>query len=194
MSLPDGAQKLVLNAWDAGAGQPVTRTSQMTWVLNVENGSMKITDFGAVPDGTTDNIAAITNAIAAAKAKGVAVFVPAGTFAYGNLITLTGVKLYGVGDTSILHALDWSRESIFMYGDGSEVRQLSLTGVPAPGRVAPWEATRITLFGARSFRDRSCQRARIGGGRYSDGAGRQQWKNHQQHRDEHAVRLHPHHR
>jgi hypothetical protein len=151
VTLPDGPQKLVINAWNGSAGQPYTVTNQASLTLQVANGSVSITDFGAVADGTTDNIAAITKAIAAAKAKGVAVAVPAGTFAYSNLITLTGVKMFGVGDTSILHALDWSREAIFMYGNGSEVRQLKLTGVQAPARQAAWQTTRITLFGATNF-------------------------------------------
>jgi len=151
MSLPDGAQILAVTAWDSDAGKPFTRSATTNWTLNVKNGSVNIADYGAIGDGVTDNYLAINASIAAASAKGVSVFIPAGTYAYGNVIDITGVKIFGVGAPSVLYALNWSLESIFMYGDGPEVRQLTLSGVQAPGRVAPWEATRITLFGATNF-------------------------------------------
>jgi Pectate lyase superfamily protein len=112
---------------------------------------VSITAHGAVCDGSFDNSAAIASAIATAKNRGVAVFVPAGVCAYGAVIRLDGVKLYGTGNASILHALNWRRASIFIYGNGAEVRQLKLTGVRAPSRQADWEMTRISLFGAANF-------------------------------------------
>jgi parallel beta-helix repeat protein len=113
--------------------------------------ALDITAFGAVCNGSFDNSAAIARAIAAARSQGMAVRVPAGVCAYGDVIRLDGVKLFGLGDSSVLHALDHRREAIFMSGDGAEVRQLKLAGVKAPQREAPWEMTRITLFGARNF-------------------------------------------
>jgi Pectate lyase superfamily protein len=110
-----------------------------------------ITSFGAVCNGAFNNTSAIAAAIASAKSRGLPVFIPAGTCAYGDVIRLDGVKLIGAGDASVLYALDWSRESIFLYGSGSEVRQLKLSGVKAPSRQEPWEATRIALFGASNF-------------------------------------------
>lgn len=112
---------------------------------------VSIRAHGAVCDGNFDNSAAIASAIATAKSRGAAVFVPAGVCAYGDVIRLDGVKLYGAGDTSVLHALNWRRQSIFMYGSGAEVRQLKLAGVRAPSRQADWEMTRISLFGATDF-------------------------------------------
>ena len=49
---------------------------------------VSITEFGALPDSVTDNSAAIAKAIAAAQSRGQDVFVPAGQFAYGDLILL----------------------------------------------------------------------------------------------------------
>jgi hypothetical protein len=71
--------------------------------------------------------------------------------AYGDVIKLDGVKLRGSGDSSVLYALDWSREAIFMYGDGAAVTQVKLSGVKSTVRQAAWEATRISLFGAKNF-------------------------------------------
>lgn len=113
--------------------------------------AVNITSMGAVCDGKTDNSAAIDRAIASAKSKGVAVLIPAGTCAYSRVIKLDGVKLYGGGDTSVLYALNSSNEAIFLYGTGAEVRQVKLSGVKATTRLAAWEATRITLFGAKNF-------------------------------------------
>ena len=110
-----------------------------------------ITSYGAVCDGQTNNTTAIAATIASAKSKGVAVVIPPGVCAYGDIIRLDGVKLIGSGDSSVLYALNWARESIFVYGDGVEIRQLKLSGVKAPSRQADWESTRISLFGATNF-------------------------------------------
>lgn len=110
-----------------------------------------ITSFGAACDGRTNDSTAIANAIASAKSKGLPVLIPAATCAYGGVIKLDGVKMIGQGDTSVLYALNASQEAIFMYGSGVEVRQVKLSGVKATVRLAAWEATRITLFGASNF-------------------------------------------
>lgn len=105
----------------------------------------------ALPDGVTDNSAAIAAAIAAAQSRGQDVFVPAGQFAYGDLILLDSVALVGTGPESVLVALDWRREAITLSGRAPEVRQVRMTGPTAPERQAAWEATRITVFGATDF-------------------------------------------
>jgi hypothetical protein len=107
--------------------------------------------FGAKCDGATDDAAAITAAIASAKAKGMAVLLPAATCAYGAVLTLDGVKLVGRGDASVLWALDPSHEAIFLRGSGAQVRNLKLTGVKATQRKPPWEGVRIVAFGASGF-------------------------------------------
>jgi parallel beta-helix repeat protein len=107
--------------------------------------------MGARCDGSFDNSAAIKAAIAAAQTKRVAVYVPAGVCAYGNVIKLEGVKLVGAGDASVLHALDPSHEAIYMSGSGAEVSLLKLAGRKATTRMPNYEGTRITLFGATNF-------------------------------------------
>jgi len=67
------------------------------------------------------------------------------------VIRLDGVKLYGAGDSSVLHALNPIREAIFMSGDGAAVQRVKLAGVRPLVRTPAWEATRITLFGATNF-------------------------------------------
>jgi parallel beta-helix repeat protein len=114
-------------------------------------GAIDIRSTGARCDGSFDNSAAIASAIAAAKARRVAVFVPGGTCAYGDVIELDGVKLVGAGDSSVLYALNPLRESIFMYGSGTQVSHLKLSGRKASTRQAEFEATRIALFGATNF-------------------------------------------
>ena len=115
-------------------------------------GAIDIRTTGARCDGSFDNSSAIAAAISAAKTKGVSVFVPGGVCAYGDVIRLTsGVKLIGAGDTSVLYALNPLREAIFMYGSGSEVSHLKLAGRKATTRLANFEGTRITLFGATNF-------------------------------------------
>lgn len=109
------------------------------------------TQFGARCDGATDDAAAITAAIASAKAKGLPVVLPAATCAYGAVLNLDGVTMVGRGDESVLWALNPSQEAIFLRGSGPAVRNLKLTGVRPVARAAPWEGARIVAFGARNF-------------------------------------------
>jgi len=170
--LPNGTVALTARGWNSPAGTPATSQADagaLTLVVNnaapapapaptpapapppVAATGVDITSFGAVCNGTTNNSAAIASAIASARSRGLPVVIPVGVCAYGEVIRLDGVKLIGSGDGSVLYALNWARESIFMYGDGAEVRQVKLSGVKSPSRQAAWEATRITLFGARNF-------------------------------------------
>jgi hypothetical protein len=107
---------------------------------------VNIVDYGAVGDGVTDGTAAINNAIAAAKRLGTSVFVPAGTFAYSDVLVLDGVQMQGTGPASALYALNYSREAILLRGNGPALRNIKLTGVKSKTRYAEWEKTRIAIF------------------------------------------------
>ena len=134
-----------------GAAQLTATNASGTSATNASAGAIDIRSVGARCDGSFDNSAAIASAIAAAKSKHVAVYVPAGVCAYGDVIRLDGVKLVGAGDASVLYALNPLREAIFLFGSGAEVSLLKLSGRKASARQAAWEATRITLFGATNF-------------------------------------------
>lgn len=155
---PSGSVTLTAHAWNSAPGTPYTGEADAgPLVLQVSNGggpqqaAVDITSFGAVCDGSRDNSAAIAAAIDEAKRRSVAVFVPAGVCAYGDIIRLDSARLVGSGDQSVLYALDTERESIFIYGNGSEVRQLKLSGRRPTVRRANWETSRIALFGASNF-------------------------------------------
>jgi polygalacturonase len=110
-----------------------------------------VTAYGAVGDGVTDNSAAFAAAITAAEAAHQNLYIPPGTFAYGDVIRLNDIQITGAGPTSALKALNWQSEAIFLQGNGSGVKSLRLTGVVAPTRQGAWESTRITVFGAQNF-------------------------------------------
>lgn len=116
-----------------------------------EPATESITSFGAVCDGRFDNSGAIARAISAAKRLNHTVLVPVGVCAYGDVIRLDGVKLTGTGDGSVLYALNPTREAIFLLGDGAAVSRVRLAGARSSVRLAAWEATRITAFGATNF-------------------------------------------
>jgi hypothetical protein len=136
----------------AGVAQLGTTDNTTTTVTSPPPGAIDIRTTGARCDGVTDNSGPIATAIAQAKSQGVAVYIPPATCAYGDVIRLTSsVKLIGAGDTSVLYALNPLRESIYMYGSGSEVSHLKLAGRKATSRLPNFEGTRITLFGATNF-------------------------------------------
>lgn len=107
--------------------------------------------FGARCDGATDDAPALTAAIRTAKTKGQPVVLPAATCAYGSVLTLDGVRMVGRGDTSVLWALDPSREAVFLRGSGAELRNLKLAGVTPVARAPALEAARVVAIGASNF-------------------------------------------
>lgn len=76
-----------------------------TTVQNKLRESVSVKDFGAVGDGTTDDTAALTSAIAAAALSGAALYIPAGTYKYTTTLTIPGTLsgMYGDGLKSILN-------------------------------------------------------------------------------------------
>jgi len=150
----NAALRLPVSASAATAGNAVlaaAAASTTTTTAAPPAGAIDIRSTGARCDGSFDNSAAIASAIVSAKAKRVAVYVPAGTCAYGDVIRIDGVRLVGAGEASVLYALNPSREAIYMFGSGVEVSLLKLSGRKASTRTPNWEATRISLFGATNF-------------------------------------------
>jgi hypothetical protein len=65
-------------------------------VRNVPN-SLSVLDFGADPTGAADSAGAFESAIAAAKARGKIVFIPAGTYQVNRHILVDNVTIRGAG-------------------------------------------------------------------------------------------------
>lgn len=124
-----------------------------------------VRDFGAVLDGVTDNRTALSRALASTK-SGTTVTIPAGACRIvatsGSSLTLpAGITLAGAGAGRTRLVLDTDesgayRELLRLAGDGSTVRNLTLTATPqASGvllRVAASNATvkNATLDGQRT--------------------------------------------
>lgn len=110
--------------------------------------SISITAHGASPAASaTTNMAAINAAIAAAVAAGhKTVWVPPGTYSYNSIIHLnSGARLVGAGTTSVLHATTPSNRSIYLHGDGSQLKQLKITGNSTGARAASDPFTIATM-------------------------------------------------
>lgn len=99
--------------------------------------------FGAKPDGTTDNGEALQDALDAAYEEKRPLLVPRGVFAYGRHLDNEGVDFLGEGVGSVLHALNTDDCAVFMRGCGAKVRRLKFSGVVPTVRTAPWETVRI---------------------------------------------------
>jgi hypothetical protein len=123
----------------------------LTADTSVAAGAIHLADYGAACDGATDDSPAIARALAKARELRLPLLIPAGRCAFGDIIRVDGVTLTGIGDGSVLHALNWRRSAIFMSGAGPVVANVKLTGVAAPSRQADWEMTKITIFGATDF-------------------------------------------
>ncbi|EPX64512.1 hypothetical protein D187_003248 [Cystobacter fuscus DSM 2262] len=98
--LPRGAIDVFAKAWDAPAGQPANEWRSASVRLNLVSGTgwsplsvMSVADpmnHGAVGNGTTDDLAALTATVNALPASGGIVYLPPGkSFRKTNLLTVT---------------------------------------------------------------------------------------------------------
>jgi polygalacturonase len=113
-------------------------------------GSISITDFGAKGDGVTDNQVAIQKAFDYARANGLDVFIPAGTFLHSGALTATGIQVAGVGDSSVLKATTYGTEAIVLKGDDVGLSNVHLIGVGA-GRYQSNYSCAVLVDGATHF-------------------------------------------
>lgn len=115
--------------------------------LPVPGGAVNVRDFGAVGDGATDDLGAITQAIAAAPQNG-AVYFPAGTYRHHGIIHVnkTGVSLWGYSG-AVLHATNNEQQSVALEAVNTGVYGLDLTSTNTTTRGVANEAHRITAVG-----------------------------------------------
>lgn len=119
-----------------GSGIPITDLSvPVQTTLNKASFFLNVKDYGAVGDGTTDDTAAIQQAIDDLPASGGCVFVPPGTYSVSSSLALSeGAELCGAGSGSIIRASSAALGiDIIKIGDGSAtlsfaaVRHLKVT-------------------------------------------------------------------
>jgi hypothetical protein len=93
--------------------------------------TVNVRDFGATGNGTTNDLPAIQNAIAATKASGAQVLFPAGTYLHTDVITANGVGLVGVGGASVLLANNPAASAVILSGVSPSIRNIVVNSVLA---------------------------------------------------------------
>ena len=102
--------------------------------------------------GTSDS--AIRSAISAAKSQGKGLYFPAATYNYSSKITLSGLKVHGDGDTSVLVAATKSSMAITLDGNGTELRSLKIScpqcelpsGPPTAARLSTGDSAGVFIL------------------------------------------------
>ncbi|HYC03894.1 MAG TPA: glycosyl hydrolase family 28-related protein [Azospirillaceae bacterium] len=116
--------------------------------------TVSILKFGAKGDGVTDNTVAIQKTIDYAKANGLDVHVPTGTFVHKNMINLhSGVDIYGSGTASVLKAVGAStndNQAIKLSGSGGGIHNIALDS-DATTRASTGDSAKIWVMGASNF-------------------------------------------
>ena len=111
---------------------------------------ISILQYGAVGNGTTDNTAAIQDALNYAAANGDAVYIPAGTYDYSGTIADNGVTIYGAGASSVLQATNGANEALILTGSGASVSNLEMLGTGS-SRLSTWQSGMIWANGASNY-------------------------------------------
>jgi hypothetical protein len=134
----------------AGAGVTSLPDAQyQIGTLNIAP-TCSITSFGAIGDGTTDNLTAIQNAFDHAAANQCIALVPAGTFAYSGNLKATGIAVAGVGAASILKPLSLTNEAIILSGSGGSISNLVMTSA-AKSRLLSQQSGMIWVADADNY-------------------------------------------
>jgi hypothetical protein len=136
----NGVDSVAKLSWVKLAAPPLPPTTPPPLPTDSPSGSLSITDFGATPNDTTDDTAAINRAISAARSQGKGVFVPAGTFRH-RAFMLDGVKMHGTGDNSLLYAPDPTVATIDLRGDNPQLKDLKVQ-TPSNTRIVNQDAVR----------------------------------------------------
>ena len=93
------------------------------------NPGVNVKTFGATGNGTTDDTAAIQNAISFAASSHQAVFFPAGTYLHNNFITANGVSLIGSGGATTLLAGDSNNSAVILTGNSPSIQNLIVSTI-----------------------------------------------------------------
>ncbi|GGM32416.1 CBM35 domain-containing protein [Promicromonospora citrea] len=95
--------------------------------LSAPSGAVPVTSHGATPGGG-DDTAAFTAAVAAARAAGVPVWVPAGTFHVSTAVQVSGVTVLGAGPWHSVLVGTGRAGGFYATGGGVTIADLSVTG------------------------------------------------------------------
>ncbi len=123
-------------------------------MIRIPSGAKNILDFGAIPDGAgnspTNNQPALVATVAAAKQENVPVYVPAGVFAYDDVLQLDGVTMIGGGSNSILQSLNPDKSALRLSGDSPALIGCHLQGI-ATARSSQPHTAGAWIFHAKQF-------------------------------------------
>jgi polygalacturonase len=109
---------------------PVTGTLaipfSITPIIVIED-ALNLKILGAKGDGKTDDLAAITSALATAKSQKKKLYIPPGVYLHSNTINIDSVDVFGAGDTSELVATNPMNSTIGLRGQSPAIRNIKRT-------------------------------------------------------------------
>lgn len=119
----------------------------------VEDKTLSVVDFGAIPNDNKDDYSAFVACLNEAKKQNKIVYVPEGNFTLSKILTLNGVSLNGAGSSlTTLTSTNAENGSIDIKGENvtlSNIKHVYQTVVPR-GNGAN-EKNSITVRGAKNF-------------------------------------------
>ena len=108
--------------------------------------TVNVRDYGATGDGSTDDTAAIQNAINAARASGKGVLFPAGTYLHASNIVANSVALVGVGGATVLMASNSKATAVVLTGMSPSIQNMVVSSTMASSGLQDTIPTDATVL------------------------------------------------
>lgn len=117
---------------------------------------LTVTDYGA-STGAADNQTALTSALAAAKAQGLPLFVPPGTWKHSGILTVDSAVLFGVAASSTtLQGTTVDASAVTLTGTNPGLHCLTVTGTGKSPRSANRGGNGVYVNLATGYTIRGC--------------------------------------
>jgi len=100
----------------------VVSTPSLISLTNTINGAVNVVAYGTVGDGVTDDTAAIQSAINAVQPTGGSVFLPRGTYAVAQTLSLLGTNITFYGDGATLKSTSPVTNAVMLSVEGQQIR------------------------------------------------------------------------
>lgn len=129
-------------------------------VIRIPTDHVNVLDYGVLADGhtasPTDNASAFNDAIDDAESLNLPLYIPAGVYAYGSMLSFDGIDVIGAGATTVLASQDDTSSVLQITGNSPSIVGINMQGVGTQRYSYP-QSNGIWAYQASDYIISACQ-------------------------------------